>query len=227
MATLNGIHHLAISTNNMKEQIAFFSEVLEMELVALYWMHGTKGCWHGFMKLNDQCSLAFVFHPKNANGQVQLGTTHAAHGAGESAPGTMQHVSFNVETDEELLYMRDRIRSKGVNVMGPIEHGMCKSLYFAGPENLVLEIASSEQPINPKAWIDPEVVALAGISEEELARYKSPTKYNGEKGLKQPPYDPVKPHLAYPEKVYKNLLATPDEILIERGSHTEPPVAVD
>lgn len=227
MATLNGVHHIAIATSNMKEQIAFFSDVLGMELVALYWMHGVKGCWHGFMKLNDHCSVAFVFHPKNEKAVTEIGVTHAAHGAGKCAPGTMQHIGFNVNTDEELFKMRDRIRSRGINIMGPIDHGMCKSLYFAGPENLVLEIACSQKAINPAEWIDPEVVALAGISEEELATYKSPAPYKGDKGLKQPPYDPSKPHLHYSERAYQGMLMTPDEILIKNGSYTEPPVKID
>ena len=226
MATLNGVHHLAISTSNMKEQIAFFSDVLEMELVALYWMHGLEGCWHGFMKLNDHCSVAFVFHPQNEKVTSKIGTTHAGNGGGSSAPGTMQHIGFNVDTDEELYHMRDRIRSRGENIIGPIDHGMCKSMYFAGPENLVLEIASSESAINPKEWIDPEVVDLAGISAEELERYKSPAKYTGEKNVKQPPYDPSKPHLAYPKEVYQGMLMTPDEVILAKASYTEPPVKI-
>ena len=226
MNSLNGVHHLALSTANMKEQIAFFTDVLGMKLVALYWMHGIPGCWHGFLKLNDHCSLAFVFSPKNKDRKTELGVTHAKNGGGSSAPGTLQHISFNVATEEELLSMRDRIRSRGVNIMGPIDHGMCKSLYFAGPENLVLEIAWSPEAINPKAWIDPEVVALAGISEAELASYISPAKYEGEKGLKQPPYDPEKPHLHYPEPIYKAMITTPDEVVTKTSSYPEPPVKV-
>ena len=52
MTRPNGVHHLAICTAHMKEQIAFFTDVLGMELVALYWMHGVEGTWHGFLRLN-------------------------------------------------------------------------------------------------------------------------------------------------------------------------------
>ena len=51
-------------------------------------------------------------------------------------------------------------------------------------------------------------------------------RYEGEKGLKQPPYDPEKPHLHYPEPMYKAMIATPDEVIYKTGSHTEPPVKV-
>jgi hypothetical protein len=37
--------------------------VLGMELVALYWMHGVEGAWHGFLKMNDHSSIAFVQTP--------------------------------------------------------------------------------------------------------------------------------------------------------------------
>ena len=64
MTKPNGLHHLAVTTADIKAQIAFFSDVLGTELVALYWMHGVKGAWHGFVKLNDHCSIAFVQSPE-------------------------------------------------------------------------------------------------------------------------------------------------------------------
>jgi catechol 2,3-dioxygenase-like lactoylglutathione lyase family enzyme len=227
MARANGLHHLAISTGNMKAQIEFFSDVLGMELVALYWMHGVEGTWHGFLRLNDTASVAFVQNDMIAATKPALGVSHAGSPALPSAPGTMQHLAFNVDSDEELLNMRDRIRSRGINVIGPLDHGMCKSIYFAGLENLSLEVATSAAAIDARAWIDPEVQALAGINNDELARYKRPVAYKGEGGkLKQPPMDPSKPHQAYPPEMYKALLAMPDEEVTKRLSVPEPPVHV-
>lgn len=224
---INGVHHLAISTADIKAQIEFFSDVLGAELVALFWMHGVPGGWHGFCRLNDCCSVAFVQLPANADIAPEIGVTHAGSGAGTSSPGTMQHVAFNVDTHEELIAIRDRIRSKGVNVIGHIDHGMCESIYFAGPEGLTLEVATSSEALNPDAWIDPEVVALAGISPEELERYRAPAPYAGEGGsVPQPPYDPAKPHLHYPPKRYEQVLALSDEEITELSSYAEPPVQV-
>ena len=42
MNKIDGLHHLAICTADMKAQIAFFTDKLGMELVALYWMHGAR-----------------------------------------------------------------------------------------------------------------------------------------------------------------------------------------
>ena len=108
------------------------------------------------------------------------------------APGTMQHVAFNVDTLDDLLALRDRIRDRGINVFGPLDHGMCHSIYFAGPEQLSLEIATSAVPIDDRAWIDPEVVALCGIDDDELAAMRAPADYEDEGGaVPNPPIDPV------------------------------------
>ena len=227
MSKPDGLHHLALATADIKTQIAFFSDVLGMELVALYWMHGVKGAWHGFMKLNDTCSVALVQSPDIAKVESKIGVSHSGNPGAPCAPGTMQHVAFNVRDEHELMAMRDRIRSRGVNVFGPIDHGFCKSIYFAGPEQLSLELSTSSAAIDARAWIDPEVVKLAGISELELARYKSPARYDGAGGsVPQPAYDPAKPHMRYPGKRYQEMLATPDEEYTRQRSETTPPVKV-
>ena len=129
----NGLHHLAIATRNAKAQIEFFTDVIGLELVALYWMHGVADTVHAFLRLSDTASLAFVQGPEMQSIEPQLGVSHAGFTTGPVAPGAVQHVALNVDTEDELLAMRDRIRSRGHFVMGPIDHGMCKSIYFAGP----------------------------------------------------------------------------------------------
>lgn len=227
MNKIDGLHHIAISTANMKRQIEYFTDVLGMELVALYWMHGVPNTWHGFLRLNDESAVAFVCNPDIEKIPVELGRTHAGNAAANVARGVMQHLALRVKDERELLAMRDRIRAKGVPVLGPIDHGMCKSIYFAGPENLALELSCSEQPIDANAWIDPEVVALAGISAEELARFKRPASFRDEGGaVPQPPATAPGPHLAgYPPGAYERLIAVPDDVM--RHSVTnQPPVKV-
>ena len=227
MARVNALHHLAISTGNIKAQIDFFSDVLGMELVALYWMHGVAGTWHGFMRLNDTESIAFVQNDKIAATAGVIGVSHAGNPGLPSAPGTMQHLAMNVDSAAELLAMRDRIRARGINVFGPINHGLCKSIYFAGLEHLSLEVATSALAIDARAWIDPEVVALAGISQHELARFKAPAPFAGAGGaLPQPPYDPTKPHQTYAPEAYRRRLAMSDEEFSRVASTPEAPVRV-
>ena len=197
MSKVDGLHHLAICTADMKAQIDFFTDKLGMELVALYWMHGVENTWHGFLRLNDDSAIAFVSNPQMSEIPVTLGQSHAGNAGANAAPGTMQHVAFRVEDHETLLALRDRLRLKGVPVMGPVDHGFCASIYFAGPENLALELSYSKTALAPEAWIDPEVVALAGINSEELARYKAPPAFSDQGGLAtQPALDQTEgPHL--------------------------------
>lgn len=228
MNRIQGLHHLAIATGNMKAQIEFCTDVLGMELVALYWMHGVPNTWHGFLRLNDESCIAFVQNPGIAAIPREIGRTHAGNSGGNCAPGTMQHVALRVRDHAELLAMRDRLRAKGVPVLGPLDHGMCQSIYFAGPENLCLELSYSGEPVNAEAWIDPEVVALAGINAEELARYKRPAPFEGRGGaVPQPGPDAPGPHMTgYPPGLYERLLRLSDQD-ITRGIENRPPVQVD
>jgi catechol 2,3-dioxygenase-like lactoylglutathione lyase family enzyme len=223
-----GIHHIAIMTGDMKRQIAFFSDVLGCRLVAIFDMHGVPGGFHAFLHLDDHCSFSLVQLPGTGDIPIEIGKTHAGSGSGKSAPGTMQHLAFKVDNRADLLAIRDRIRKKGVNVIGPIDHGMCQSIYFAGPEQLALEVAWGDAAIEPKRWIDPAVLEKIGVSAEEAARYAAPDDYAGEGGaVPQPPYDPDKPHNVMPEAMYKQILAAPDEVIWKMASYAEPPVAED
>lgn len=223
---IGGLHHIAITTADMKAQIEFCTDVLGMELVALYWMHGVANTWHGFLRLNDESAIAFVHNPEIAEIPIEIGKTHAGNSGANCAPGTMQHFAMRVRDKAELLAMRDRLRAKGVPVLGPINHGMCASIYFAGPENLSLEFAYSEEPIDQNAWIDPEVVKLAGISENELARYKAPAAFEDSGGeIPQPALEGPGPHMTnYPPGAYPIILGQPDEVVWSM-LESEPPVS--
>jgi catechol 2,3-dioxygenase-like lactoylglutathione lyase family enzyme len=220
-----GIHHLAVMTADMQAQLEFFSDVLGARLVAIFDMHGVPGGIHAFVELAEDCQFSLVQLPETAAVETVIGQTHAGWGGGNAAPGTMQHLAFKADTREDLIALRDRIRSRGVNVYGPINHGMCQSIYFAGPENLTLEVAWSERAIEPARWIDASAAAKIGIGEEALARFASPEVYSGEGGaVPQPPYDPAKPHQAMDPDRYKQVLSLPDEVIWEMASYPEPPV---
>ena len=180
MGLPNGVHHLAICTKNMKEQVEFFTQVVGMELVALYWMHGVKNTYHGFVKLGDSSSIAFVQGPESE--RFSLRPVYLIR-AGRQVWLLLAQCSICAECrhGRDLLTMRDRVRSHGHWVMGPLEHGFCKSIYFAGPEGMMLEFSTSEgEAIDAESWIDPEVVKLNGMSPEELEKYKNPPAFESQ-----------------------------------------------
>ncbi|MDE0136047.1 MAG: VOC family protein [Acidimicrobiaceae bacterium] len=221
----NGVNHLALSTRDMKGQLAFWCDVLGLPLKALYWMHGVDGTYHGFVELAPDSYVAFVQHPDNAK-DIELGVTHAG-GPGEPVTaGTMQHVAFNVDTFEDLMALRDRIRDRGVQVFGPIDHGFIQSIYFAGPEGLALEVACGSA-IPVEQWVDPEVQDLCGISAAELEALKYPAEYSRPvEPVAQPAGDTGMPRLL-PEDHYDMVMSLPDQVVWDRMSETTPPVAAD
>ncbi len=222
----NGIHHLAFMAGDIKKHIAFFSEVIGCPLVALFDMHGVPGGLHAFLRMDDHSYFSIVQLPKVDEIAIELGKTHAGNGALPCAPGTLQHLAFRVASDSDLAAMRDRIRSHGVNVLGPIDHGMCRSIYFAGPDQMTLEVATSHEPIDPESWIDPAVLAQAGISDAEAVRFRVPPPYVGPSPVPQPAFDPAKPHMAYPKEMYLQMLKAPDAAIAAAGSYPHPPVAL-
>ena len=219
-----GIHHLAFMAGDIKKHIAFFSELVGWPLVALVDMHGVPGGLHAFLRRNDHSYFSIVQLPDVDKIPVELGKTHAGNGALPSAPGTLQHLAFGVDTDADLIAMRDRIRSHGINVIGPIDHGMCRSIYFAGPDQMTLEVATSQEAIDPEAWIDPAVLAKAGIDAAEAARFRAPAAYAGPSPVPQPAYAEDKPHMAYPKEAYLRMIAVPDEVITASASYVDPPV---
>jgi len=188
-------------------------------------MNTIENTWHGFLRMNDESAVAFVSNPEVAKVPVKLGQTHAGNPGANVARGAMQHLALRVRDERELLAMRDRIRAKGIPVLGPLDHGMCVSIYFAGLENLSLELSCSTEPTDARAWIDPEVVALAGIGAEELERYRKPASFRDRAGaVPQPPLDGPGPHMAnYPPGAYQALLGLADEKTRHMVTN-EPPV---
>ncbi|WP_433756722.1 VOC family protein [Nocardia sp. CA-135398] len=221
-----GVNHVAISTRNIKNQIAFFTDVLGCPLKALYRMHGAEGAWHAFVELNPESYVAFVYHPDNPDTR-DYGVTHAGNASAPVTAGALQHISLHVADFAELLGLRDRIRSRGIVVLGPVDHGFCKSIYFAGPEGLTLELTTGEA-IDDRAWIDPEIVEINDIGPDELEKYRQPEEFvSGTGPVAQPGNDPAKPHMHYPAEVYEQIIAMPDELVWQMASQTDPPVRLD
>jgi catechol 2,3-dioxygenase-like lactoylglutathione lyase family enzyme len=220
-----GVNHLAISTTEMKGQLTFWAEVLGCPTKALYWMHGVDNTFHGFVELSSESYVAFVQHPDNRS-EIEYGVTHAGNPGAPVTGGATQHIALHVDTLDEVLAMRDRIRAHGVQVMGPIDHGMIQSIYFAGPEGLSLEVCCGHD-IDEKQWIDPEVQGLCGISSDELASLTSPSSTTvGPDPVPQPAADESKPQMHYPKPVYDAIMGTSDEDMWTMASHPAPPVPI-
>ena len=220
----DGIHHIAIMSANMKEQLTFFTQVMGFPLVGLFDMHGVPGGKHAFLKMAEASYFSIVELAGIGEIPSTVGITHAGTGAGKCAAGTMQHLAFRAPDEAGLLALRDRIRSHGVPAIGPIGHGFCKSIYFAGPEGLTLEVACAVSAVDPARWVDPQVLEQCGISGEEAQAMLNPALCTAAAPVAQPAYDPAVPNMAYPPATLQMILATPDDVVAAQGSYNEPPV---
>lgn len=144
---MRGIHHLVFNTDDMKKTIDFYSGVLGMQLA-----HGfqvapggsktaaTRGnppyecIRHYFFDMGNDSVLAFFELPKDAPK------------GDRNSLGSMQHVSFVVETDAQYQELMDRLRANGVDFYGPIKmtSGPGYSIYFYDPNNVRLEASCIE-----------------------------------------------------------------------------------
>lgn len=220
----DGIHHIAIMSANMKEQLTFFTQVLGFPLKGLFEMHGVPGGKHAFLEMGEASYFSIVELDGIAEIPSTIGITHAGTGAGKCAAGTMQHLAFRAPDEAGLLAIRDRIRAAGVPAIGPIGHGFCKSIYFAGPEGLTLEVSCKVSEIDPARWVDPAMLAECGISDAETEAMLNPALFVGDSPVAQPDYDPAVPQMAYPVEALKHILATPDEVITRTGSYDAAPV---
>jgi catechol 2,3-dioxygenase-like lactoylglutathione lyase family enzyme len=202
MGIANGVHHLAIATADIRAQLEFFTQAVGGELVAFYWMHGIDSTAHAFVRLSDESMIALVQGPPMKDIEPAIGVSHAGFTAGPVAPGVVQHIALNVPSHEDLLSMRDRLRSFGYWVMGPIDHGMCKSIYINGPEGIQLEFASSAgQAVSADDWVDPEVADAFGIGRADLDRFRQPPAFVPSDGSVAQPSPDERPAFQFPDEM--------------------------
>lgn len=180
---LRGVHHIALISNDMKAQIEFFTQVVGMKLTAIFPMHGVPGAAHCFLEAGKDCYLSFV-QVKGVNVQPVYGVSHARDGHDVVAGGAMQHLAFNVDTYEELMNLRDRLRSKGYAVLGPMDHNFSHSMYLGAPEGILLEFATSDrcEQATAEKWVVPDVARELGMGVADLQRYVNPPAFAGQHG---------------------------------------------
>src|SRR5207245_2642172 len=109
MGLPNGVHHLAIATRDIKAQIEFFTQVVGMELVALYWMHGVPNTVHAFLRMGDSSSIAFVQGPAMAAIRTVGGGSAAGLPASRLAPGRLAASAAQLRVPTRLARARREV----------------------------------------------------------------------------------------------------------------------
>ncbi len=133
---LNGIHHVAYRCRDAAETVAFYRELLGMEYTTAFAEDHVPSTgeydpyMHVFLDAGGGNVLAFFELPE----QKPMGRD-------ENTPAWVQHIAFRVESVDDLLQTKARAEARGLEVIGPTDHGIFKSIYFFDPNGHRLELA--------------------------------------------------------------------------------------
>jgi catechol 2,3-dioxygenase-like lactoylglutathione lyase family enzyme len=157
MIRFNGINHLAMATGDMDETIRFWRDLLGMRLVAGL---GGPGYRHYFFQISDRDLIAFFEWP----GVEPV--PEKEHGRPVSGPFIFDHVSFGVETEDDLWDLKDRLEASRFWVSEVIDHGFIHSIYAYDPNGIPIEFSAN--------------VAGRSVRENPLMADRRPTALAGE-----------------------------------------------
>jgi len=134
-----GVNHLAMATGNMDETIRFWRDLLGMRLVAGL---GEPGYRHYFFEISENDLIAFFEWP----GVKPV--LKKDHGRPVTGPYIFDHVSFGVETEEDLWKIKDRLSAAGFWVSEAIDHGFIHSIYAFDPNGIPIEFSHNVEGID-------------------------------------------------------------------------------
>jgi glyoxylase I family protein len=136
------IHHVAYRCKDAKETVEFYKDVLNMDLVlaiAEALVPSTKApdpYMHVFLDAGQGNVLAFFEIPNSP-----------PMGRDVNTPEWVQHIAFEIGNLDDLLAAKKRIENAGLDVVGPTDHHIFKSIYFFDPNGHRLELcANVERP---------------------------------------------------------------------------------
>ena len=137
MPITNGIHHVAYRCKDARQTVEFYRDVLDMEYTTAFAEDNVPSTgeydpyMHVFLDAGGGNVLAFFELPN----QKDMGRD-------ENTPKWVQHIAFRVNTVDELLTAKAKAEAKGIDVLGPTDHGIFKSIYFFDPNGHRVELAA-------------------------------------------------------------------------------------
>jgi glyoxylase I family protein len=136
------IHHVAYRCKDASETVSFYKDVLNMDLllaIAEDQVPSTKApdpYIHIFLDAGQGNVLAFFEIPNSP-----------PMGRDENTPAWVQHIAFEIGDMDALMSAKEHIVAAGLDVIGPIDHFIFKSIYFFDPSGHRLELcANIERP---------------------------------------------------------------------------------
>ena len=136
-AQIQQLHHFAWRARDAEETRHFYEDILGLPLYHIiqsdYVPSTGEYCpyTHFFFRLVDGSFIAFF----------DLGDDQASLPS-PNTPAWVNHISFRVNTVDELLATKIRLEAHGINVLGVTDHHIFKSIYFFDPNGIRLELTA-------------------------------------------------------------------------------------
>ncbi len=166
--TVQGFHHVAFRCRDAKEQVDFYKRILNMDLlgaIAEDRVPSTKEpdpYMHIFLDAGRGNILAFFELPNLP-----------PMGRDPNTPTWTQHIAFQAPDEATLEQVKRRCEDEGIQVVGPTDHTIFKSIYFFDPSGHQLELAAwTAAPEQMGAMKD-----VAQEMVEEWSRTKKPPRH--------------------------------------------------
>jgi len=162
------IHHVAYRCKDAKETVEFYKNLLGMDFVlaiAEDEVPSTKEpdpYMHIFMDAGQGNVLAFFELPNSPEMGKDPGT-----------PEWVQHIAFEVEDLDALSEAKAKVEAAGLEVLGPVDHGIFQSIYFFDPSGHRLELAAN----TAKPGMMEELHRVAPDMIDEWARTKKAPRH--------------------------------------------------
>ena len=147
---LQGINHLAFITSDMVKTIRFYRDLLNLKLSTGI---GHDGYRHYFFQFPDGVTHVAFFEYDGASAMNKKFP-----GDRTQLPLGFDHVSFTVDSREDLFAFKDRLEAAGIEVEGAVDHGIFWSIYFYDPHNNI--------PLEA-TWQFMDILQCPAISEDD------------------------------------------------------------
>lgn len=121
-----------MATGDMDATIRFWRDLLGMRLVAGL---GQPGYRHYFFEISQNDLIAFFEWPGVEPVEEK------EHGRPVKGPVVFDHVSFGVETEDDLWELKDKLDAAGMWVSEVIDHGFIHSIYAFDPNGIPIEFS--------------------------------------------------------------------------------------
>ena len=149
MSITHGIHHVAYRCHDAKATVEWYRKHLHMDFVLAIAEDQVPSTgapdpyMHVFLDAGRGNVLAFFELPNSP-----------PMGRDANTPDWVQHIAFKVDSLATLEATKARLEAAGIEVVGPTEHTIFKSIYFFDPNGHRLELSADTATSDMNARLD-------------------------------------------------------------------------